>query len=65
MITSYLLVLFALGAAPLVVVAPARESAVVLVTLWGIWKLGERDRVGPRVSGALGIVAGLLLLIVQ
>jgi drug/metabolite transporter (DMT)-like permease len=64
-IGQYMLVLVALSLAPLVVVAPARESAVVLVTLWGVWKLRERDRAWLRIGGAAGIVAGLALLVVR
>jgi drug/metabolite transporter (DMT)-like permease len=62
---QYMLVLIALSLAPLVVVAPVRESAVVLVTLWGVWKLRERERAWLRIGGAAGIVAGLALLVVR
>jgi drug/metabolite transporter (DMT)-like permease len=65
MTSSYLLVLVALSLAPLVVVAPARESAIVLVTVWGIWKLRERERAWQRLGGAAGIVTGLVLLVVR
>jgi drug/metabolite transporter (DMT)-like permease len=65
MTSSYLLVLVALSIAPLVVVAPARESAIVLVTVWGIWKLRERERAWQRLGGAAGIVTGLALLVVR
>jgi drug/metabolite transporter (DMT)-like permease len=62
---TYLMILFALRVAPLSVVAPARESAIVLVTGWGIWRLEERQGVWLKVSGALGIVAGIVLLALQ
>jgi len=64
MTVAYLLILFALRLAPLVVVAPVRESAVVLVTLWGVWRLRERDRSWLKLAGASGIVAGIVLVAV-
>jgi drug/metabolite transporter (DMT)-like permease len=65
MIASYMLVLIALSLAPLVIVAPVRESAIVLVAIWGVWKLRERERAWLRIGGAAGIVAGLALLVVR
>jgi drug/metabolite transporter (DMT)-like permease len=61
---SYLLVLFALDLAPLSVVAPVRESAILLVSLWGIWRLRERDGARLKLAGALGVAVGVVLLIV-
>lgn len=60
--TAYLLTMVALSLAPLTVVAPLRESAIVVVTGWGIWRLKERDGAWLRLSGAAGIVLGAVLL---
>ncbi len=62
MTAAYFMILFALSVAPLAIVAPLRESAIVLVTAWGIWRLGERRGTWLRVAGALAIVAGIALL---
>jgi drug/metabolite transporter (DMT)-like permease len=59
---AYFLILFALSLAPLAIVAPLRESAIVLVTAWGIWRLGERRGAWFRIAGALAIVCGIALL---
>jgi drug/metabolite transporter (DMT)-like permease len=59
---SYFMILFAFSVAPLAIIAPLRESAVVLVTAWGIWRLGERRGAWLRITGALAIVAGIALL---
>ena len=60
--TAYLLVLLALALAPLAVVAPVREMAIVAVAIWGIWRLGERQAASLKVAGALATVLGVLLL---
>jgi len=60
--TAYLMVLTALSIAPLTVVAPLRESAIVLVTIWGVWRLRERGEVLPRLAGAAAITLGAALL---
>jgi len=62
MTAAYFMILFALSVAPLAIIAPLRESAIVLVTAWGIWRLGERRGAWIRVAGALTIVAGIALL---
>ena len=62
MLISYLMVLFALRLAPLVVVAPLRESGIVLVTVVGAWRLGERAGLRPRIGGSLAILGGVLIL---
>ncbi|HVA89032.1 MAG TPA: DMT family transporter [Chloroflexota bacterium] len=62
MLVSYLMVLFALSLAPLVVVAPLRESGIVLVTAVGAWRLGERAGFRSRISGSLAILGGVLVL---
>jgi drug/metabolite transporter (DMT)-like permease len=59
---AYFMVLVALSIAPLAVVAPVRESAIVLVTAWGIWRLREREGAFMRLGGALAIVIGIAIL---
>jgi drug/metabolite transporter (DMT)-like permease len=64
-VSAYLLVLIAYVYAPLSVVAPVRESAIVLVSGWGSFRLGEAAsrRVGlTRLAAAAVIVIGALLL---
>jgi drug/metabolite transporter (DMT)-like permease len=62
---AYSLVLAALALAPLAVIAPLRESSVVLVALWGVFRLGEREGgVGLKLGGAAAVLAGLALLTV-
>ena len=62
MTAAYLLVLVAYRLAPLVIVAPLRESAVVLVTAWGVWRLREREAAALKLGGALAIVGGAALI---
>jgi uncharacterized membrane protein len=62
MTAAYYMILIALSVAPLAIVAPLRESAIVLVTAWGIWRLRERKGAWIRAAGALAIVAGVALL---
>jgi uncharacterized membrane protein len=61
---AYGLALVALTLAPVAIVAPLRESAIVLVTAWGVWRLKEREGVVLRIAGAIAIVAGIVLLAV-
>ena len=61
---GYFLVLYALSFAPLAVVAPVREIAIVAVAVWGVWRLGERGRAGMKLSGALATLVGVALLAV-
>jgi drug/metabolite transporter (DMT)-like permease len=65
MTAAYFMILFALSVAPLAIVAPLRESAIVLVTAWGIWRLRERRGAWLRVAGAITIVAGIALLTIS
>jgi drug/metabolite transporter (DMT)-like permease len=60
--TAYLLVLVALSLAPLSVVAPVRETAVVAVAVWGVWKLRERQAAALKLSGAMATLIGVALL---
>lgn len=68
MTAQYLFILFALSLAPLTAVAPLRESAAVLASGWGAFKLGEaahrRDALS-RVAAAGLIVAGAVLLALE
>lgn len=59
---GYFLVLWALSLAPLAVVAPVREVAIVVVAVWGVWRLRERNRAAVKVSGAVATLAGIALL---
>jgi drug/metabolite transporter (DMT)-like permease len=59
---AYLLVLAALSIAPLAIVAPVRETAVVAVAVWGIWKLHERSGAWLKLSGAVATLVGVALL---
>lgn len=59
---GYFLVLWALSLAPLAVVAPVRETAVVAVAVWGVWRLRERSRTAMKLSGAVVTLAGVVLL---
>jgi drug/metabolite transporter (DMT)-like permease len=58
---SYVLVLYAMKAAPLSHVAPAREVSMLFAALIGGHLLGERDRVA-RVGGAALIALGVVAL---
>lgn len=60
--SGYLLVLVALSIAPLSVVAPVRETSVVAVAVWGVWKLGERRAAGMKLLGASATLIGVGLL---
>ncbi|MDQ6720676.1 MAG: EamA family transporter [Candidatus Dormibacteraeota bacterium] len=60
--TGYLLVLAALSIAPLSVVAPVRETAVVAVAVWGVWKLRERRGAPLKLLGASATLFGVVLL---
>jgi drug/metabolite transporter (DMT)-like permease len=59
---GYLLVLIALSFAPLAVVAPVREVAIVAVAVWGVWKLRERRAAPLKLSGAVATVVGVALI---
>ncbi len=59
---GYVLVLWALSLAPLAVVAPVRETAIVAVAVWGVWRLRERKGAVAKLSGAVATLAGVVLL---
>ncbi len=68
MVTQYLFVLVALSLAPLSAVAPLRESAAVLASGWGAFRLGEaarRREALSRLAGATAIVVGAVLLAID
>jgi drug/metabolite transporter (DMT)-like permease len=58
---SYVLVLYAMKAAPLSHVAPAREVSMLFAALIGGHLLGERDR-AARIAGAALIAFGVIAL---
>ena len=62
MLTSYFMVLIALRLAPLVVVAPLRESGIVVVTAVSAWRLGERTGLRMRLAGSVSILCGAVVL---
>jgi drug/metabolite transporter (DMT)-like permease len=57
---AYAFVLAALSRAPLAVVAPLRESAVVLISAWGVLRLREA---GAAREGAMRIAGSALVLL--
>jgi drug/metabolite transporter (DMT)-like permease len=59
---GYFLVLLALSLAPLAVVAPVRETAIVAVAVWGVWRMRERRGAAMKLSGAAAALAGVVLL---
>ena len=59
---GYFLVLWALTLAPLAVVAPVRETSVVAVAVWGVWRLRETRRASMKVSGAVATLVRVALL---
>jgi uncharacterized membrane protein len=59
---GYFLVLWAFSLAPLAVVAPVREVAIVAVAVWGVWRLRERERAAIKLSGAVATLFGVALL---
>ena len=61
-LAGYVLVLTALSIAPLAIVAPVREIAIVVVAVWGVVRLGERKRSAIKISGAVATAVGVALL---
>lgn len=64
---AYGFVLAALSRAPLAIIAPLRESAVVLASAWGVIRLREavtRREIGVRIAGAVLVLAGAVVLAV-
>jgi drug/metabolite transporter (DMT)-like permease len=66
-LAAYLLVLLAYTLAPLAIVAPLRESAIVIAAGWGAIRLaeaGDRREAGVRVGAAAVVLCGAILLAV-
>jgi drug/metabolite transporter (DMT)-like permease len=66
-LVTYLLVLFALSRAPVAVVGPLRESAVLLTSAYGVLVLHEavtRRETGLRLAGSVLVVLGAAVLAV-
>ncbi|HSS60697.1 MAG TPA: EamA family transporter [Candidatus Limnocylindrales bacterium] len=61
---GYFLVLWALSLAPLAVVAPVRETSIVAVAAWGVWRMRERRGAAVKLTGAVATLAGVALLAV-
>ena len=64
-IGGHLLVMAAFAVAPLSVVVPLRESAILLVSGWGLLRARETSsaaQIALRASGATAIVAGAVLI---
>lgn len=64
---AYALVLAALARAPLAIIAPLRESAVLLTSMWGVVRLREasgRREIALRVTGSVLVLAGAVVLAV-
>jgi drug/metabolite transporter (DMT)-like permease len=62
---AYSMVLAALSLAPLALVAPLRETGVVLVGLWGVLRMGERRGAPFKLGGAVAVLAGATILAVH
>jgi uncharacterized membrane protein len=65
---AYLLILTAFTVAPLTAVAPLRESAIVLASGWGSFRLGEAADRGEglrRIGAAALVVFGAILLAID
>src|SRR5699024_5496324 len=55
---AYVLVLFAMQQAPVALVAPVRETSIIIGTLLAWWFFGEKD-IGIKLAGALVVVTGI------
>jgi drug/metabolite transporter (DMT)-like permease len=67
-LTAYLLILAAFAVAPLSAVAPLRESAIVLASGWGAFRLREAEDRGDatrRIASAGLVVLGAILLAID
>lgn len=66
-LVAYLMILLAYTLAPLAIVAPLRESAIVLASGWGALRLAEAPGHGQaalRIGAAIVVVAGAIVLAV-
>ena len=55
---AYVLVLFAMQQAPVALVAPVRETSIIIGTLLAWWFFGEKN-IGIKLAGALVVVTGI------
>lgn len=55
---AYVLVLTAMLSAPLALVAPLRESSIIIGSLLAYWLFGE-DHLARRIAGAVVVLAGI------
>jgi drug/metabolite transporter (DMT)-like permease len=64
-VDTYILILAAYSIAPLSIVSPLRESAIVLVSLWGSFRLAEavnrREGLASLGGAALIVIGGIVL----
>lgn len=58
---AYLLVLFAMQQAPVSLVAPVRETSIIVGTLLAWWIFGEKN-IAMKLTGAVVVVAGIGLI---
>ncbi len=58
---AYLLVLYAMQRAPVSLVAPLRETSIIVGTLLAWWFFGERN-IAAKLTGAIVVVAGIGLI---
>lgn len=58
---AYLLVLYAMQRAPVSLVAPVRETSIIVGTLLAWWFFGERG-IAAKLTGAIVVVAGIGLI---
>lgn len=58
---AYLLVLFAMQQAPVSLVAPVRETSIIVGTLLAWWFFGEKN-IAMKLTGAVVVVAGIGLI---
>jgi drug/metabolite transporter (DMT)-like permease len=58
---AYVLVLFAMQQAPVALVAPVRETSIIIGTLLAWWFFGEKN-IASKVLGACVVVAGIGLI---
>ncbi|WP_413336541.1 EamA family transporter [Brevibacterium sp. GP-SGM9] len=58
---AYLLVLYAMQRAPVALVAPVRETSIIVGTLLAWWFFGERN-IAAKLIGAVIVVAGIALI---
>ncbi|MCM1013880.1 MULTISPECIES: DMT family transporter [unclassified Brevibacterium] len=58
---AYLLVLYAMQSAPVALVAPVRETSIIIGTLLAWWLFGERN-IAAKLTGAVIVVGGIGLI---